>query len=821
MTSIFPGSFDSFVNPLSGQPLNNPDQAALIVHLNDAVIELQNKVGINTSVNVNSIDYKLGHAVNSVRAGANVTIDNTDPNNPIVSSSGGGGGGGGITSVRGSTYVSIDSSNATSPIVSITGLFTSLTSGAGIIISGLTSGSPTIASTGVLSLTAGTNIGITPNGGGSYTVAATGVVQSVQAGSGITIGGTATNPTVALSGGAGGTSAEFNVLDYCAVPGLSVDCTNPIQNTIAAAAAAGGGIVFFPAGIYLISSSLSISSPWITLVGVDAWNSAGSGSEILLTTNFSQAQALNITASGVTIKNLGIKGTTATNAIIATGTALVPITGVTLQNIYIYGISGIMVNYASSVVMENITPVHWSGTAAFYVTNSQDVFFNKCIPTNSTVGTTYGFYTGTCTRVDYENCEVQDTIVSICLYATATTHANIDGFIVTGPANFGSFNSCSNWGFVGVDFAGTGKGFNFTGITSNISISDGSILSTTDNAINIDGTGSGNSAIHIGIVNCNLEQSGSSTASLVAISGAAYAITISANRFTNVGTNLAIYDNSTTAARHCVYSGNTFYPGGLNCISVIAGPNVITNGNSGYPTSLNGVQISATPPSNGQVLTASSGTAAAWNAPVNNNLNNVIVSATPTSTGQLLTATGTNTATWQNAPSGGGGGGMDLLAGTQIVITNATSATPTISTTGLVHTITAGSNVTITGTATDPIVSSTGGGGAGKLAYYSATPGSSPAAIDTNTYQTVRWTQLNSAITVSTTPTNGNPPYDGDTLSISFAQTTSPGFTINWSSMFQASSTVALPSLTFASNRMDVGFIWNATDSKWRCVFVV
>lgn len=39
-----------------------------------------------------------------------------------------------------------------------------------------------------------------------------------------------------------------------------------------------------------------------------------------------------------------------------------------------------------------------------------------------------------------------------------------------------------------------------------------------------------------------------------------------------------------------------------------------------------------------------------------------------------------------------------------------------------------------------------------------------------------------------------------------------------FSSSFEASSTFALPTTTVASTRMDIGFIWNAATSKWRCV---
>ena len=816
MSTNFPAFFDSFVNPLAGQPLNNPDQATLIGNLNDAVIALQDKVGIDSSVNVNSIDYKVNHVVRSVRAGTNVVIDNTDPNNPIVSSTGGGSGpSGGVTSVRGGANISVDSTNTTSPIVSVTGLLTSLTAGSGMSITNLGTGNPVITNTGLLGVTAGANISV--GTGANPTISATGVVLSVAAGAGISITGSATHPVVNSTSGASTTTPTFNVLDYGADKTGASDSTNAIIAAIAAASTSGGGIVFFPAGQYLVSSQINISSPWITLVGVDTWNNIGSGSKIVMSGSFATTQLFNITANGVTIRNLGIQGSTATHPINVAGTVGTPISGITLKDLYIYGVSGINVNYANSIVLDNITPVHWSGTSAFNITNSQDVFFNKCIPTNFNTGATYGFYTSACTRVDYENCEVQDASLSYCVYANTTTHSNIDGFIVTGPANFIDLNSCNNWNIAGIDFSGTGKGVNITSGGYNISVADSSLLSTTDIAINIDGTAS--PVYYVGVVNCNIEQSGSSTANLISMNGNVYAITINANRFTNVGTNLAIYDNSTSANRYCVYSGNTFYPGGINSLSIVAGTNVITNGNSGYPTSLNGVQISATPPSSGQILTASSATKASWQPA--NYINGVLVSSTPGSPGQLLTATGANSASWQNAPSGGGGASMDLLAGSQIVITNPTSATPTIATVGLVHTITAGTNVSITGTATDPIISATGGGGgAGKIPYYAATPGLSPAAINTNTYSTVRWINLNSDITINTSPTAGGPPYDGDTLSISLAQITGTPFNVYWGTMFQSSYYQTLPNATIANNRIDIGFIWNATDLKWRCVSV-
>ncbi len=41
---------------------------------------------------------------------------------------------------------------------------------------------------------------------------------------------------------------------------------------------------------------------------------------------------------------------------------------------------------------------------------------------------------------------------------------------------------------------------------------------------------------------------------------------------------------------------------------------------------------------------------------------------------------------------------------------------------------------------------------------------------------------------------------------------------ITWGASFEASGNVALPTTTVISTRLDVGFVWNETTSKWRCV---
>jgi hypothetical protein len=69
-------------------------------------------------------------------------------------------------------------------------------------------------------------------------------------------------------------------------------------------------------------------------------------------------------------------------------------------------------------------------------------------------------------------------------------------------------------------------------------------------------------------------------------------------------------------------------------------------------------------------------------------------------------------------------------------------------------------------------------------------------------------------ITSFTTNLSGTPT-DGQKLWISITGTAARAIT--WGSSFE-SSTVTLPTTTVLTNRLDVGFVWNAVTSKWRCV---
>lgn len=93
----------------------------------------------------------------------------------------------------------------------------------------------------------------------------------------------------------------------------------------------------------------------------------------------------------------------------------------------------------------------------------------------------------------------------------------------------------------------------------------------------------------------------------------------------------------------------------------------------------------------------------------------------------------------------------------------------------------------------------------------SATP-----TINTDSTDYAEITGLAQDITSMTTNLSGT-PVKGDTLWISITGTAARAIT--WGTSFEA-STVALPTTTVTTNRLDVGFTWNVATSKWRCIAV-
>jgi len=97
-----------------------------------------------------------------------------------------------------------------------------------------------------------------------------------------------------------------------------------------------------------------------------------------------------------------------------------------------------------------------------------------------------------------------------------------------------------------------------------------------------------------------------------------------------------------------------------------------------------------------------------------------------------------------------------------------------------------------------------------------STANSATPTLNTDNYDMMVITGQVVAITSFTTNLTGT-PVNGQKLIISITGTGAIGLT--WGAKFEP-STVPLPTTTFSTNRLDVGFIWNVATSAWRCVAV-
>lgn len=158
-----------------------------------------------------------------------------------------------------------------------------------------------------------------------------------------------------------------------------------------------------------------------------------------------------------------------------------------------------------------------------------------------------------------------------------------------------------------------------------------------------------------------------------------------------------------------------------------------------------------------------------------------------------------------------------LLVGTSQTVTGAKTFT-----TGLLKAVdvTSGSGVSTFPTTTDTLVGrattdTLTNKRITKRVLSTNAPGATPT-LNTDSYDVAHFTGLNTAITSMTSSLSGT-PVQGDTLRIDFTDD-GTARAISWGSSFEASGTVALPTTTVISTRMDLGFVWNTVTSKWRIV---
>jgi len=97
-----------------------------------------------------------------------------------------------------------------------------------------------------------------------------------------------------------------------------------------------------------------------------------------------------------------------------------------------------------------------------------------------------------------------------------------------------------------------------------------------------------------------------------------------------------------------------------------------------------------------------------------------------------------------------------------------------------------------------------------------STANSATPTLNTDSYDMMVITGQSAAITSFTTNLTGTPT-NGQKLWIAITGT--GAIAITWGASFSA-STVALPTTTVTTNRLDIGFVWNVATTTWRCVAV-
>jgi hypothetical protein len=178
----------------------------------------------------------------------------------------------------------------------------------------------------------------------------------------------------------------------------------------------------------------------------------------------------------------------------------------------------------------------------------------------------------------------------------------------------------------------------------------------------------------------------------------------------------------------------------------------------------------------------------------------------PVSTGISGLGTGVATALSNNANATGGFTTIDGTA----TLTNKTLTSPVISTISNTGTLTLPTSTdTLVGRATTDTLTNKR-----VTPRVSTTASSATPTINTDTVDQYGLTAQTVDITSFSTNLSGTPT-DGQKLWIYIVGTAARAIT--WGGSFE-SSTVSLPSTTVSTNRLDVGFVWNAATSKWRCV---
>jgi hypothetical protein len=185
---------DAGTTPVADRDLTTKEYVDAEVDTKVAAVNAGTGISVDGAANSPTIN---NDGVLELTAGSNITITGSK-SNYTISSSGGGGGGGTVDSIVAGNGITVDSTDPANPIVTNSGI---LALGVGVGLTSTGGQSPNLQNTGVIELTAGSNVTITGSKT-NYTISSSigGGVQSVTGGIGIAVTGTQLNPTVSATG---------------------------------------------------------------------------------------------------------------------------------------------------------------------------------------------------------------------------------------------------------------------------------------------------------------------------------------------------------------------------------------------------------------------------------------------------------------------------------------------------------------------------------------------------------------------------------------------------------------------------------------------
>lgn len=570
--------------------------------------------------------------------------------------------------------------------------------------------------------------------------------------------------------------AVYDVKGYGAVGDDTNDDTTEIQLAIDAANTAGGGVVFFPEGTYKVSATLTMYEK-VSLLGV------GSGSSIIHQTS-TTLDTLSLVGAGVvacesSIKSLGLTGPGSGSAdgIYFSGA---PLAYLTIEDISVQDFGGTGVHLAGLIVSKldrvlattNLEHGIWIDGTTSWCTS---VTLTGCYGNANYMA---GIFISKATYMSLNGCAADSNGIGYYFLTTFGLSANGcgaesnishsvsgyvgDSFVIEGDVTYGStattLSGCYSYDVrhTGFVIKGTAVGVNLIGCHDN----DPHAGYTANIS-----TAAGTQSCLIGCTFADTTSFTTGTVNIVSNSDGATSIPNfrATNLLDNVG-NPAITVVPTASAVNGISVTNAATGGS----PLVAAAGTDTN-----------VSLYLTPKGTGEVRLTDA---------VGNVSLNVGHSSTPVN---YMTATSSNTA--QAVPIGVTG------SDTNVTMNLTTKGSGTVQANG-VEIATISGTQTLTNKRTTPRVGTT---------TSSATP-----TINTDSYDMYIITAQTVDITSFTTNLSGTPT-SGQTLWIAITGTAARAIT--WGASFE-SSTVALPTTTVTTARLDVGFVWNATTSKWRCV---